>query len=138
MASYSFSLSGVSLPGGEDPLGLWTVPQESPEGAPSGGAFSFSGSAAQQSAAEPTWRIALPADLEQAQAILEAQIQASELAQFDLAKVNQELAQLDPTGAGASFSASDELASQNKILLKFSYRQFFQQEHVMRIPDKLL
>lgn len=107
MAGYSFTLSGVGLPGGEDPLGLWTIPQDD--------AVSFSAGAAAPPE-EPTWRIELPASPEEAQAILADQIQASELARRDLVNVSRDLAYIGRTET-VSFSTSDPLLAQKTELL---------------------
>ena len=101
------TLSGVGLPGGEDPLGLWDIPE--------GDAVSFSAGASAPPE-EPTWRIELPESLEEAQAILVNRIQASELARRDLGSVNRELADIGRAET-VSFSASDPLLAQKTELL---------------------
>ena len=107
MSEYSFTLSGVGLPEGEDPLGLWSVPPDD--------VVSFSAGATAPSE-EPTWRIELPESPEEAQAILAGQIQASELANRDLASVNRDLTHIGRTEA-VSFSTSDPLLAQKSNLL---------------------
>jgi hypothetical protein len=107
MTEYGFTLSGVGLPGGEDPLGLWTVPQDD--------VVSFAAGAAAPPE-EPTWRIELPESPEEAQAILAGQIRASELANRDLASVNRDLTYIGRTEA-VSFSTSDPLLAQKTELL---------------------
>ena len=107
MTQYGFTLSGVGLPEGEDPLGLWTVPPDD--------VVSFAVGAAAPPE-EPTWRIELPESLEQAQAILAGQIRASELANQDLANVNRDLTHIGRTEA-VSFSTSDPLLAQKSELL---------------------
>ncbi len=107
MTNYSLTLSGVGLPEGEDPLGLWTVPPDD--------AVSFAAGAAAPPE-EPTWRIELPESPEEAQAILADQIQASELASRDLASVNRDLTYIGRTEA-VSFSTSDPLLAQKTELL---------------------
>jgi hypothetical protein len=106
MVGYSFTLSGVGLPGGEDPLGLWRVPSKD--------AVSFSAGAAALPE-EPTWRIELPESPEQAQAILMDYIQASKLANQDLTNVNRDLIHIGRTEA-VSFSTSDPLLAQKTEL----------------------
>ena len=107
MTEYGFTLSGVGMPEGEDPLGLWSVPQED--------AVSFSAGAAAPPE-EPTWRIELPESPKEAQAILAGQIQASKLAHQDLANVNRDLIHIGRTEA-VSFSTSDPLLAQKSELL---------------------
>jgi hypothetical protein len=107
MMAYSFTLSGVGLPGSEDPLGLWETPQED--------AVSFSAGASAPPA-DPTWRVELPESPEKAQAILADRIRASELAYKDLGRVNRELTYIGRTEA-VSFSPSDPLLAQKTELL---------------------
>ncbi|MCP4540084.1 MAG: hypothetical protein GY832_23345 [Chloroflexi bacterium] len=107
MSEYGFTLSGVGLPEGEDPLGLWSVPPDD--------IVSFSAGAAVPPE-EPTWRIELPESPEEAQAILAGQIQASELANKDLASVNRDLTHIGRTEA-VSFSTADPLLAQKTELL---------------------
>jgi hypothetical protein len=107
MTHYGFTLSGVGLPGGEDPLGFWDTPP--------GDAVSFAAGASAPPA-EPTWRIELPASLEEAQAILAGRIQASQLAYKDLERVNRDLTYIGRTEA-VSFSTSDPLLAQKTELL---------------------
>ena len=108
MDRYRFTLSGVGLPEGEDPLGLWTVPPDD--------AVSFAAGAVAPPE-EPTWRIELPESPEQAQAILAGQIRASELANQDLASVNRDLTHIGRTEV-VSFSTSDPLLAQKTELLE--------------------
>lgn len=107
MKEYGFTLSGVGLPGGEDPLGLWDVPRDD--------AVSFSAGASAPPA-DPTWRIELPESLEEAQAILADRIQASQLAYKDLESANRDLTYIGRTEA-VSFSMSDPLLAQKTELL---------------------
>jgi hypothetical protein len=107
MAEHGFILSGVALPEGEDPLGLWDVPTDE--------AVSFSAEAS--APAEPTWRIELPASPAEAQAVLTGQTQALELAQRDLARAHGELDRLDPTDTAVSFDPSDRLFAPKDALL---------------------
>jgi hypothetical protein len=106
MDRYSFTLSGIGLPEGEDPLRLWTIPQDD--------VVSFS--AAASALVEPTWRIELPASPEEAQAILADHIQASQLAHQDLVNINRDLTYIGRTEA-VSFSTSDPLLAQKTELL---------------------
>ena len=105
MAGYGFALSGVTLPEGEDPLGLWEVPQEE--------TVSFAVPGAQ---AAPTWTVGLPASAQEARAILADQSRAVRLAQQDLANVDLELDRLGAPGL-VSFSTADELAASKSELL---------------------
>jgi len=107
MTGHCFTLSGVGLPGGEDPLGLWDVPQDD--------AVSFS-AADSTPPTEPTWRIELPESPAEAQAILAGQIQASKLVHQDLANANRDLTYIGGT-EGVSFSTSDPLLAQKTELL---------------------
>jgi len=109
MAQGCFTLSGVQFPQGDDPLGLWIVPQESVS---YGLEASTPGKLVQ-----PTWRIQLPAEPAAAQTILDKQIRAMEWAQRDLARASRELARLDPRDASLSFSTADELIAHKQALL---------------------
>jgi hypothetical protein len=107
MAEHSFTLSGVALPEGEDPLGLWDVPEV--------GAVSFGVEAA--APPEPTWRIELPESPAQAQAILARKLDDIARAQQDLARASEELALLDPSRPAVSFGTPDRLSSHKEALL---------------------
>jgi hypothetical protein len=110
MAQSSFTLSGVPFPQGDDPLGLWVVPQEP---------VSYGLEAhAPTEPPQPTWRIQLPAEPAEAQALLDRQIGATERAQRDLARASRELERLDPRTAAPSFGASDELFAHKEALLE--------------------
>jgi hypothetical protein len=106
MLDYGFTLSGINLPGGGDPMGLWEV-QLAP-------ALSFAATA--ETAAPPTWRVQLPASPLEAAALLQAQAQAHALAWQDLARVESELAQL-ARPESISFSVADPLAVEKSVLL---------------------
>jgi hypothetical protein len=109
MSQGSFTLSGVQFPQGDDPLGLWVVPQAS---------VSYGLELhAPEMPAQPTWRIQLPAQPAEAQALLAGQMRATERAQCDLAYASRELDRLDPGDATLSFSASDELFVHKQALL---------------------
>jgi hypothetical protein len=105
MAGTGFSLSGVALPAGRDPLGLWDVPQEEVS-------FGVGPSAPPV----PTWRIDLPAAPAEAEAAFARQAHNARLAARDLATVDLELNGLVAPGAVA-FSTSDELAAHKSALL---------------------
>jgi hypothetical protein len=105
MAAHSFTLSGVALPGDQDPLGIWSVSAEP--------AVSFSADKAV--AAEPAWRIELPDSAEDIEAILTDKGRALELTGENLARVDQELARLSPTVP--SFAPSEEFSVQKNALL---------------------
>lgn len=109
MAQGSFTLSGVQFPQGDDPLGLWTVPQEPVS-------YGLEASTPDKPM-QPTWRIQLPAEPAAAQAILDGQIRATEHVQRDLARASRELELLDPRDASLSFSTSDELFAHKEALL---------------------
>ncbi|HET91576.1 MAG TPA: hypothetical protein ENN99_12690, partial [Chloroflexi bacterium] len=99
MDEYSFTLSGVTLPEGGDPLGLWEVA--------SAGTVSFG--APSGAPEEPTWRIQLPESPAEARRILGDKTRALALAQPDLDRAGRELEQIDPVAAVPSFSVSDDL-----------------------------
>jgi hypothetical protein len=104
MATHSFTLSGVVLPGDQDPLGIWSVPER---------AVSFS--AGDSVPTEPVWRIELPESPEDIQAILADKDQALELTEENLAQVNRELVRLNPTVP--SFAPSETFSAQKNALL---------------------
>jgi len=106
MPEYGFSMSGVALSGGEDPIGTWTPREEQ--------GVSF-GVGDAQLPEEPTWYIRLPASPEQAEAILAAQAQAQTLGQRDLSKAQAEILRLTRTEA-VSFSPTDPLLAQKTAL----------------------
>jgi len=106
MAGYGFTLSGISLPGGADPTGLWEV-----QAAP---ALSFAATA--ETASPPTWRVQLPASPLEAATLLQVQAQAQALAWQDLTRVESELAQL-ARPEFISFGAADPLAVEKSVLL---------------------
>ncbi len=108
MSEYSFVLSGVELPEGQDPLGLWSVP--------AGDMVSFSAESAAPPG-EPTWRIELPESTETTQAILASRTQAAELVHKDLAHIDQNLTHISRTEV-VSFSPSDPLLAQKSELLE--------------------
>ena len=105
MATPSFTLSNVMLPGGKDPLGIWDALQTS--------AVSFS--AKSTASSEPTWHIELPESTADAQGLLTDKAQAIELVHQDLAHVDRELARLSPTVP--SFGPADEFSEQKNELL---------------------
>jgi hypothetical protein len=109
MTKGSFTLSGVQFPLGDDPLGLWVVPQES---------VSYGLEAhAPRIPTQPTWRNQLPAEPAEAQTLLDSQIRATGRAQRDLARASRELDRLDPRDVSPSFSPSDELLAHKEALL---------------------
>jgi hypothetical protein len=105
MTTHRFTLSGVTLPGEEDPLGIWSVSAER--------AVSFS--AGTSVPAEPAWRIELPDSAEDIEAILADKGRALELTEENLAQVNRELARLNPMVP--SFAPSEEFSAQKNDLL---------------------
>ena len=108
MTAYGFSMSGVELPGGEDPLGTWASREEQVV------SFSVGGQAPPPDV--PTWHIQLPESPEQAEAILATQAQTQTLGSNDLAKAQAEILRLTRTEA-VSFSPSDPLLAQKNALL---------------------
>lgn len=98
MDAAHFELTGVALPDGEDPLGLWDVAAPPPVLE----AVAFSAQAAPE---PPTWSIALPGDAAQAVAWLRRQQHALTLAQGDLARAESELRRFDPDGIAFSSAA---------------------------------
>lgn len=107
MDTYGFALSGVTLPGGTDPMGWWAV-QEAP-------ALSFAAPAT-ASPAEPTWHVLLPASPEEAGALLQAQVQVQRLVWQDLARIESEFEQLRRPES-ISFSPADPLAVEKGALM---------------------
>ncbi len=107
MDAAHFALTGIALPDGEDPLGLWDVAAP----APALEAVTFSAQAIPE---PPTWRIALPGDATQAAAWLRRQQRALDLAQSDLARAESELRRFDP--AAVSFSPTERLAQPKTAL----------------------
>ena len=105
MAAHSFTLSGVALPGDQDPLGIWSVSAER--------AVSFS--AGTNAPVEPAWRIELPDSVEDIEAILTDKDRALELTGENLVQVDRELARLSPTVP--SFAPSEEFSMQKNVLL---------------------
>lgn len=108
MENYGFTLSGVTLPGGMDPMGLWEVRDAPP--------VSYAAPAAVTLPQEPTWRAQLPASLDEAAALLQAQAHIQALAGQDLARIALELERLTQP-ALASFSSADPLAVEKSALL---------------------
>ncbi|MBN2391533.1 MAG: hypothetical protein JXR84_12480 [Anaerolineae bacterium] len=106
MDDYGFALSGVTLPGGTDPTGLWEVQVAS--------AISFA--AADASPSSPTWHVRLPASSEEATALLEAQARVQTLAWQDLTRVESDLVGLGRPEA-TSFSPTDPLLVEKAALL---------------------
>lgn len=104
MADAGFTLTGASIPEGEDPLGIWNVAPE---------AVSFA--AGEQVPEVPTWRVNLPASPEAAQVRLAAREQALALARRDLERARRDLAQFDPSEAVA-FDVGDPLSAQHRAL----------------------
>ncbi len=130
MDTYEFTLSGVTLPEGGDPLGLWDV------AAAEAVSFGDTSGAPQ----EPTWRIQLPESPAEAQRILRGKTRALELAQPDLAQAQRELERVDPATSVPSFSISDELFAP-KSALRASVNQFRAAEVVsfggLRLPAQI-
>jgi hypothetical protein len=104
----------MALPEGQDPLGLWEVPPHAEDAAK--GAVSFAVGETEPEA--PTWRVALPALPEAAQAVLRAKNRALHLAQRDLQRADRQLKDLDPTGVAVAFSMTDELAAPKADLMQ--------------------
>lgn len=118
MPESTFSVSGLTLPEGQDPLGLWQAPERPARDE----AVAFSAGEAQAPAEpeEPTWRISLPDSPAAAQAILQRQSRAMQLAQRDLQRVDRQLTAFDPQEEerGVSFSTADELSAPKSDLLR--------------------
>jgi hypothetical protein len=106
MDDYGFVLSGITLPGGTDPTGLWEVQAAS--------AISFA--AADASPSSPTWHVRLPASPEEATALLQVQAQVQALAWQDLARVQSDLTWLGRPES-TSFSPADPLLVEKTTLL---------------------
>jgi len=94
MTQYSFKVSGLTLPKGNDLFGVWQVP-------PAAG-VSFDVSAP---APELTWRIALPASPDEAQSILSEQAQAIQRGESALTQAQERMARLGQPGERVSFAA---------------------------------
>jgi hypothetical protein len=118
MSEYKFSLSGMALPEGQDPLGLWDVPVQEGGAAKDAVSFAVDEGPSHAEPETPTWRIALPASPETAQAVLRAKNRALQLAQHDLQRVDEQLETFDPTGGGTSFGVADELAAPKSDLMQ--------------------
>ena len=102
-----FTLSGIALPEGEDPLGLWTLPESS--------GVSFSAEAAPVE--PPTWHIELSSSAEETRQVLDAQTRALALGERDLEQAKDALKALGTTEA-VSFATDDPLAAQKAALLE--------------------
>ncbi len=94
--SYGLTLVGVTLPGGQDPLGLCHV-------APAAVAFEASAESAPE---VPSWHESLPASPEDAESLLAAQRAALRQRQTTLASIQHDLASLAEPEIGTSFSTS--------------------------------
>jgi len=118
MPESAFSVAGLALPAGQDPLGLWQVPERPARD--EAVAFSVGEAQAPAEPEAPTWRVSLPESPEAAQAVLQRQSRAMELAQRDLQRVERQLTAFDPQKeeAGVSFSAADELSAPKSELLR--------------------
>ena len=118
MPESTFSVAGLALPEGQDPLGLWQVPERPARD--EAVAFSVGEAKAPAEPEAPTWRVSLPDSPEAAQAILQRQSRAMQLAQRDLQRVDRQLTAFDPQKeeAGVSFSAADELSAPKSDLLQ--------------------
>jgi hypothetical protein len=104
MSETGFTLSGLSLPEREDPLGVWDVEPAS---------VSFA--AGEQEPEVPTWHVALPSSSKAAQAHLAARAKALDLSRRDLTHAERELMRFDPSGAVA-FDVGDPLSEQQRAL----------------------
>ena len=118
MPESTFSVSGLTLPEGQDPLGLWQAPERPARD--EAVAFSVGEAKAPAETEEPTWRISLPDSPAAAQAILQRQSRAMQLAQQDLQRVDCQLTVFDPQEEemGVSFSVADELSAPKSDLLQ--------------------
>jgi hypothetical protein len=97
MAEYGFVVSGMTLPGENDFLGVWTI-------APKVAGVSFDASAS-AAPAGPTWRVRLPESLGAAQSILQTQSLTIQRGEAALAQAEDRLARLGHAGEGVSFAA---------------------------------
>jgi hypothetical protein len=100
-----FELSGISLPEGEDPLGVWDVAEP---------AVSFAVSAAAPE--PPTWRVALPDDPEAGEVLLARREQRLTWSRRDLARAAQEVTALRQEGAVAFAAPDDPLQAEKAAL----------------------
>ncbi len=120
MPESTFSVAGLALPEGQDPLGLWQVPERPARD--EAVAFSVGEAKAPAEPEAPTWRVSLPDSPEAAQAILQRQSRAMQLAQRDLQRVERQLTAFDPQeqerGIGVPFSTADDLAAPKSDLLQ--------------------
>lgn len=95
------------LEGGLDPLGLWQIQAAPP--------VSFA--AGKSIPAEPTWQVALPAQLGEAQTALADQLLALQYALSDLERAREELVSLVSAGEVAYAAKSDSLSGYRAELL---------------------
>ncbi len=118
MPESTFSVSGLMLPEGQDPLGLWQAPERPAQD--EAVAFSVGEAKTPAEPEEPTWRISLPDSPAAAQAILQRQSRAMQLAQRDLQRVDRQLTAFDPQEEErrVSFSTADKLSAPKSDLLR--------------------
>jgi hypothetical protein len=100
-----FELTGVPLPEGEDPLGVWDVPEP---------AVSFAAQAAEPE--PPVWRVELPGDPEAARSLLARRERRLECSQRDLTRAAEAVAALREQGAVAFAAPDDPLQAQKAAL----------------------
>lgn len=84
MRDYGLWLAGMSMPGGEDPLGIWAVHETTPVTA-------FSSMAAGSSSEVAAWQVALPGSKVEAQFMLDNSALAVQRTFAALAKIQEEL-----------------------------------------------
>ncbi|MGC9467375.1 MAG: hypothetical protein ACP5HS_02170 [Anaerolineae bacterium] len=92
MAASRFEFSGFMPPGGQDPLGIWAIPEE--------GITAFAASERGENGL--VWRADLPASAEEAEPVLGEQLSRLALRQRDLTEVARRLARFNPTASYAA------------------------------------
>ena len=117
MPDYGFSLHGVNLANTNDLLGVWSIP------AP---ATSFDVNAPIEPT-DPTWRVELPASIDEARSIIAQQQASLQRSEAALLEAEQRLSQLNPRIEGvASFAIEREpeaelLAAMNQLTAPISF-----------------
>jgi hypothetical protein len=109
----TFFVYGIDYPEGIDTLGIWQIPT-SPPTAFASGASEYQATAAP--AAPTLWRIQLPQDLKQANAIMEAQIRQLDQQQRYLDEIEAQLDALYPSMLSPSTYAAGRRSPQSRLL----------------------
>lgn len=89
----AFTVTGIDFPDGVDPLGIWQMPPIHTTAFGTGTATGNTAVAEEVS----VWRIELPSDLEEADAVMQSQLQLIDQLQQDLDAIANKLKALDPT-----------------------------------------